>query len=205
MSLVRLKSLRKKHLLLIFSLATANTCFAEDFLDSVAKKTCTCLDNVPVANLSQDNSKAQMGVCIIGATSPQEREQFKKDYGLDFNQLDKNGTRIGEIIGVRVVTTCPASIQRVMLVDNKNAVSNVTGVITKIEQDFPVVFSLKDNQGKVIRLYWVDPVESEQDLPNTYGNLIGKTVEVSYKSKDMFDPKIGEYRQFKVISKLSNK
>jgi len=89
-----------------------------------------------------------------------------------------------------------------MAVDNKNTVGTVTGVITKIEQDFPVVFSLKDNQGKAIKLYWVDPVESEQDLPNTYSNLIGKTVEVKYKNKDMFDPKIGEYRQFKVISKI---
>jgi hypothetical protein len=192
----------KNSLIFIFLLAAANTCFAEDFLDSVAKKTCTCLDNVPAANLNQDNAKAQMGVCIIGATTPQDREQFKKDYALDFNQLDKNGTRIGEIIGVRVLTTCPASIQRVMSVDNKNTVGTVTGVITKIEQDFPVVFSLKDNQGKVIKLYWVDPVESEQDLPNTYSNLIGKTVEVKYKNKDMFDPKIGEYRQFKVISKI---
>ena len=60
----------------------------------------------------------------------------------------------------------------------------------------------RDNQGKVIKLYWVDPVESEQDLPNTYSNLIGKSVEVKYKNKDMFDPKIGEYRQFKVISKI---
>ena len=192
----------KKNLLFVFLLATINTCLAEDFLDSVAKRTCTCLDNVPAANLSPDDSKAQMGVCIIGSTTPQEREQFKKDFALDFNQLDKNGTRIGEIIGGRVLTTCPASIQRVMSIDNKNAVSTVTGVITKIEQDFPVVFSLKDNQGKVIKLYWVDPVESEQDLPNSYSNLIGKTVEVKYKNKDMFDPKIGEYRQFKVISKI---
>lgn len=192
----------KNNLLLILLFATANTCLAEDFLDSVAKKTCTCLDNVPAANLSQDNSKAQMGVCIIGSTTPQEREQFKKDFALDFNQLDKNGTRIGEIIGVRVLTTCPASIQRVMAIDNKNSVNTVTGVITKIEQDFPVVFSLKDNQGKALKLYWVDPVESELDLPNTYGSLIGKTVEIAYKNKDMFDPKIGEYRQFKVISKI---
>ena len=192
----------KKTLLFIYLLATVNTCFAEDFLDSVAKKTCACLDSVPAANLSQDNSKAQMGLCIIGSTTPQEREQFKKDFALDFDQLDKNGTRIGEIIGLRVVTNCPASIQRVMSVGNNNAVSTVTGVITKIEPDFPVVFSLKDNQGKVIKLYWVDTVESEQDLPNTYSTLIGKTVEVKYKNKDMFDPKIGEYRQFKVISKI---
>lgn len=139
---------------------------------------------------------------MLGSTTPQEREQFKKDFALDFNQLDKNGTRIGEIIGGRVLTTCPASIQRVMSTDSKNAVNIVTGVITRVEEDFFVVFSLKENQGRAMKLYWMDPLESEQDLPNTYSTLVGKTVEVKYKNRDMFDPKIGEYRQFKVISTI---
>jgi hypothetical protein len=40
------------------------------------------------------------------------------------------------------------------------------------------------------------------DLPNTYASLAGKPVEVKYEIKDVFDPKVGDYRQLRVLTEL---
>lgn len=45
-------------------------------------------------------------------------------------------------------------------------------------------------------------VSSTIDLPSNYQSLLGKSTTITYESKDIFDPKIGEYRRFKVMTQI---
>jgi hypothetical protein len=65
-----------------------------------------------------------------------------------------------------------------------------------------VVFSLKDDFGRIFKFYWLSFIKSDLELTNNYNSLLGKTIKLTYNKKDFFDPKISEYRQFNVISKI---
>ncbi|MFZ6844990.1 hypothetical protein [Undibacterium sp. RuTC16W] len=183
---------------LLFSL---NTCFAEDYLDVVTSKSCACIDKIP-SNADKRNLKMQMGFCMLEAFSKDDKDKFKKEFNLDFYQLDKNGEKIGTIVGMRMATQCPKTVMAMANADKQADSDMLNGTITKIEKDNFATFFLKDNEGKTTKLYWLGPVQTTMDLPTIYQTLVGKTVEVQYENKDIFDPKIGEYRQFKVITKL---
>jgi hypothetical protein len=61
---------------------------------------------------------------------------------------------------------------------------------------------LRDNTGKTVKLYWMSQVNANIDLINGYESMLGKNVKVTYQSKDFFDPKVNDYRQFNLITKI---
>jgi hypothetical protein len=69
-----------------------------------------------------------------------------------------------------------------------------SGVITKIENDHFVILSIKDEQGKISKYYWLTFIQSNTELSTKYKSLIGKKVNITYTSQDFFDPKLDEYR-----------
>lgn len=76
------------------------------------------------------------------------------------------------------------------------------GIITKIENENFVVFSLRDETGKVTKFYWLTFIEADVDLSANYQSFLDKNVEIGYVKKEFFDPKINEYRTFNVIFDL---
>jgi hypothetical protein len=187
---------------LLFSLLTACvTSYADDYLDSVSTKVCECTGKIPVSS-DKNRVTMQFGVCILSSFSEQEKALFSRDYDVDFNRPDRDGKKIGSIVGARVIQHCPNTFTKVVTALNVPKTNTITGVITKVDSDFFVVFSLKDDIGNSVKLYWIQPVESNVDLPNTYASLAGKPVEVKYEIKDVFDPKVGDYRQLRVLTEL---
>lgn len=83
--------------------------------------------------------------------------------------------------------------------DDMLEVEILEGVITKIENENFVVFSLRDETGKVTKFYWLTFVEADVDLSANYQSFLDKNVEIGYVKKEFYDPKINEYRTFNVI------
>ncbi|MGC3943128.1 MAG: hypothetical protein QM762_01090 [Chryseolinea sp.] len=73
----------------------------------------------------------------------------------------------------------------------------------KIENDIFVIFSLKDETGKISRFHWLSFVESQDDLTSSYSSILGKSLRINYESQEFFDPKLSEYRQFSIIKKIT--
>lgn len=179
---------------------------AQDYMDDIAKKSCDCVGKVSSTLIGNEFNMA-LGVCIIDAAMPYKK-QLKKDFGVDMDRIDVEGEKLGSIIGVRMVTFCPDAMLAITSKSEENvgtAEGNAEitlGVVTKIEKDFFVVFHIKDENGKTNKYYWIAQVESDLDLVAEYDGLVGKKLEVYYRAENMFDPRIGEYRPYFVLTGL---
>ena len=185
----------KKIFVFLFILANANTVFAQEYLDKVAKKACDCIEKNP-PGAKPDLVKMQAGVCLIQAFTNEDRERLKSETGLSF---DQNGEKIGETLGMHMATQCPATLVKMSTVAN-DSTGSVAGVVTLVENEPFVVFSVKDRNGRTDKYIWLHPLVSTIDLPSNYRSLVGKNVELKFENKDIFDPKIGEYRRFRILT-----
>jgi hypothetical protein len=187
----------RKLLALFVAFISSGQCMAQVYVENTAKRSCECIEKI-----TNQMTTAQVGICILKSISAADAASFQKDFHVDINDPAKDGSRIGAVIGPKMLIACPETMVRAASSTKVGQSGNLTGTITKIETDTFVIFSVKDTGGKQTKLFWLYPIEGNDGLPNSYQALMGKTVEAKYDVKDIFDPKIGEYRQFKVITYL---
>jgi len=185
----------------------------EDYMNTIANECCKCMSRIS-DTLNQDNFYMELGLCMLKEATPYKK-QLKKDYKIDIDNFSEYGEKFGEILGIKMAIACPEEFLRLskagmINLDNEegtqdvasNTAASTSGTIQKIEEDCFVVFVLKDNTGKISKFYWLDFIDTGNDLISNYKNLLGKSLEVFYKQREFFDPKISEYRNFNVITKL---
>ncbi|HEY0262199.1 MAG TPA: hypothetical protein VGB95_04175, partial [Chitinophagales bacterium] len=145
-----------------------------------------------------------IGVCMIDAAMPYKK-QLLKDYDIDIEQIDLYAKKLGELIGLRMASVCPEKLLTIATKSKSNNQSEqeTEGNIVKIDDDLFVVLSLKEESNKITKYYWLTSLSSDLDLMNNYKSLIGAHVLITYESKEFFDPKLKEYRQFSVIKEIS--
>jgi predicted ATP-dependent protease len=174
-------------------------------MNDIALKACECLTTLS-DELEQDDATMEIGLCLMDAAKPYQK-QIKKDYDIDFINIDVQGEELGKIIGLEMASVCPRSlIKMANMVNNQKSVENSenvsTGEVTAISNDKFVELSIKNETGKISKYYWLTFIESNVELSNTYQTLKNKVVEVTYTTQEFFDARIGEYRSFKIIQKL---
>jgi hypothetical protein len=182
---------------------------AQDYMQQVAKRACECTEKT-LKNTNEKTRNMEVGFCILNSADDEDKKKFKKDYNLDFNEIDKNGEKIGKLVAMKMAPICPATMMALASASedkNKagNVVQNMSGEVIKIEKDFFVSFMVREANGNSSKLFWTSPIETNIDLANQYMSLQGKTFQFSFENQNMFDPKIGEYRAFKVIKKINAK
>lgn len=196
----------KKILIFTSLLLFTATCFSENYMDKIVKKACECLANIP-DSLGKDNYNMKFGLCLIEVSMPYKNE-LKRDYNINLDKMDaKEGEKLGRAVVLKMGTICPDGLvivakknKAVPELDNNEKI--MEGVVTNIENNPFVVFSLKDNFGRIFKFYWLSFIQSDLELTNNYNSLLGKTIKLTYGKKDYFDPKILEYRQFNIVSKI---
>jgi hypothetical protein len=104
---------------------------------------------------------------------------------------------------------CPEKLKRVVneIKQNQEEKINVKseifeGQITRIDGNIFLEFSLKDEQGKISKFYWLSFIESDMELTTEYKSLLDKYVRITFRSEEFFDARIGEYRIFNIIQEL---
>lgn len=187
-------------LFLVLSLSSMSV-YAQDYVDGIAKRSCECVGKIPSTG-TKDQKTMQAGICILKSFEAEDKAKFKKDFGLDIGDFSRDGREIGMKIGVQMATQCPDLVMRMSSDIGDARESDITGTITKIETDPFVVFSVKDKNNVGQKILWLTSIVSPIDLPNNYQSLLGKTTTITYETKDIFDPKIGEYRRFKVMTQI---
>ena len=195
-----------KHVLLIILLAaTCGNALSQDFMAVIAQKGCSCAETLP-DTLDATQSNMKLGVCMIEASMPYKK-QIKKTYDIDLDNIDKDGEKLGRLIGVKMATVCPDALVKI----SQRSVQKTlpvkedlfsAGTVTKIDNEPFVTFSIKDESGKVTKYYWLTFIDTQYDLANSYSAISGKSVRINYESREFFDPRLLEYRQFLVIKKM---
>lgn len=195
----------KKIITITLTLFSLNT-FSQEYMDKIAQQTCDCLSKI-ADTTNAERMYMELGVCMIKASEPYKK-QLKKDYDIDFNNIEKEGEALGKIVGFKMATVCPDGLIRLSKMaetepkENKKEALISIGKVTQIDREVFVVFSVFDNSGKSMKFYWLTSAESNIDLANNYKTLIESDVKIKYYTKEFFDPKIGEYRNFNVIEKI---
>lgn len=181
--------------------------YSQDYLDDIALKTCECLNTI-ADSLETERFNMELGLCMIDAAAPYKK-QLKKDHKIDLNKIDTQGEELGRIVGLKMATVCPdALLAMVNKVKNKEdtdiSESIIEGYVTRIEQDKFVVFSIKDENGKTTKFYWLTFIETDFNFEFTtqYKSLMNETVRIAFISQDYFDFRIEEYRTFNIIQKI---
>lgn len=201
----------KNVIILVVSLTFSFHSYSQKYMDEIAKQACECLENVP-DSLNSEEFTMKLGLCMIEVAQPYQK-QLKKDYGIDFKNIDKHGEELGSIIGMKMVGFCPEALIKMANIVNEEKGSEemvaeekeelmYTGVITNVAVSPFVVFTVKNSEGKLSKFYWLTFVESNLELTTDYESFKGRLLMVSYEKQEFFDPRIGEYRMFNIINKM---
>lgn len=194
--------------LLVFCLSITSA-FSQDYIDEIAKSTCSCAEELPDSLESQEKL-TKLGFCMLQAAGPYSK-RLKKDHkisGTDPNDAEK----LGQIIGMRMAYICPDQILRLTqavsdMEEEESTTSDDTdrsiqGTVINIDNGYFVTITIKDVSGRVSKFIWTRYIESSIDLVTNYKDLMDKSVTINYSTAEFFDPKIGEYRNFNVIATL---
>jgi hypothetical protein len=180
----------------------------EDYLDEITRQSCECLDGIS-EDIDLEMYYMELGFCVIEASTPYQKE-LERDYGIDFDKIDTQGEQLGEIVGVRMTTICPKTLQK--LIQKANAEDNgepepttmsYEGKVTSVDRGDFLTLDVKNEAGKTTRFYWLTFVEADDDWLSDYRKLEGKSVQIAYRMEEFYDPKLEMYRMFYVLEALA--
>lgn len=198
----------KKIIISSLFLLISSFIFAQDYMDKITENTCECTIKIP-EDVSNQEYTARLGVCMLEAAVPYE-EKLLKDYGIDMKKIDTQGEELGRIIGMKMAGKCPSVIAKMSSMLNENGevelesdFINLEGEVTAINKSKFVEFTIKDEQGKASKYNWLGVIKSDLDIENEYETLIDKKVKITFKKQKYFDPRINEYKLFKIINSIN--
>lgn len=97
----------KKTILLFIIIFSFQKSYSQGILDSIAKKTCICIDSAKTLKMDRNQQLTEFGVCMIKTAEPYKKE-LKRDYNIDLNILNKEtGEKLGRLIALKLVGNCP--------------------------------------------------------------------------------------------------
>ncbi len=121
----------------------------------------------------------------------------------------ESGRKLGEKIGLKLAAMCPKYLEVMHPViaahvqDNGNSeTGTLKGTVTEVTQDNYVYLKLKAADGTQKRVVWLTAFDDAETFNNDPQKLIGKKVEVSWKSAQLFHYKSKSFSSEKVISGL---
>ena len=190
-----------KTLFLLLMLGISEMGISQNYLDKIAKSSCSCVSETKEI---EDKSEKQMalGLCILQGAEPFSKE-LMRDYDIDFNNIDEDGEKLGKLIGVKMVRFCPEVFEAMSDEDEESEVFVFEGKVSGINKKGFVYFTIKNDEGRSSKYYWLTYVASEIDIANNFESFSGKNVLVKYRVLEIFDPKINDYRNINVLVSLN--
>lgn len=201
----------KKVLLFIFAFFTSFY-FAQDFKKKLGQDLCKCVNEIKAEESNKEKMQMQFGLCMIKVSVPYKNE-IKKEYGMDVEKDFGDNAKtedFGAKMAMLMMGECGDKFLEIMdktgaMEESSAEVSKeelMHGEVTKIEKENFVIFYLKGDNNILTKFYWISNVESNIELEKKYNELVGKKVNVTYYSADIFDHRINEYRKVNILSML---
>ena len=188
----------------IFSIMTVS---AQDAVDNIAIKTCSCLKQLDTT-ATLEEIEAKMGLCMFTEATPYQKE-LKKKNNIDLSTLDATtGQAFGKLIGTRMLIKCPDQMLRLGNVATEKKAEatpvvdeSLTGTLVDVMTNQFVTISVRNSSGPDQKFLWLDYFHGEELLKNN-SDLKGKAVEVFYTVKKFYNPAIKDYMNYNVLTGL---
>ena len=90
-----------------------NPVYSQNYMDEIVNKSCECLISVP-DSLDSEEFNMKLGLCMLEASMPYKK-QLKKEFGIDLDNIDVEGARLGKLIGIRMTTVCPDALSSIFV------------------------------------------------------------------------------------------
>lgn len=200
--------MKKLLLLLAVGFASSPAFSQTDTLDLISQVACDCVSKKDMST-SSNSLKMSLGLCMMEAVKPYEK-YLKREHDLDLSVMgNEEGRRMGQLLGVRMATTCPDFFTKLsesgMLDEKASSGSNsVIGKVVKIETAPFVIFHVKDENGKVWQLLWLDEFEGSSKYLYNFDKLKGETMFITIRTEQFFDARVKEYIPKHIITAMSD-
>ena len=192
-----------KKFLVCVMLALGFTVAAQDAVTVVANETCDCVSKLQAQG--QPITDMQVGLCMVKAYSAHKSEfppskQVAIGDSREFEEITSE-------IGMKMVETCPdilLGLAESGVFDDQQQPTeySVSGTVSDINTTQFVVIELKDDKGKKYSLLLLDYFETASVF--TEGKIKkDDRITASYTEAELYDPKLKEFRTFKILTALS--
>ncbi len=187
----------KKFTLLFLIIIAFQNAYSQDILDSIATKTCECIEAKTTPKMNRNEALAEFGICMIKMAEPYKKE-LKKDYNVDLNVLNKEtGEKLGRLVALKLVGNCPA-FKTLMQTEINNQIQKkegetvyeFSGVVKEIKQNQFVSITIENENNKIKEFLWLTEVaENNISILKSKGIF----VKITYTQMELFEPKLNKY------------
>lgn len=197
-----------KKILFIALAFIATDAYSQDIIDTFAKESCECINkNVPdLKALKPGEMKSQFLSCFFksyGEHSAELKNENKLQVG------DEAAMEVfGEQVAMKMLNYCPDVLMKFGedVTDDDTAATTeksgaVEGEVTEIKSEQFVTVAVKDKNARVHQLLLLTYFDTASAFTENQVKKKDK-VSVSYIEQELYDPKLKEFRYFKIITDL---
>lgn len=184
-------------------------------IKKVAASICNCLEKNHVEKAGTEEEMQQIFLqCIFDSASSVIGDVLTSSDG----DMKQNSEEFGQKIALELMNSgCQPFIQMSVKLakgsmgaddetDAKPALKSVDGVITKVEEKDFLYITIKQSTGREIMLIYMDYVDgSDGWIKDAAVKLANKSVSASYTESEIYQPKIKDFANLKVLKKLEIK
>ncbi|EAS19509.1 hypothetical protein BBFL7_00054 [Flavobacteria bacterium BBFL7] len=199
-------------LLLMISFLSSAQKLEEEVLDKLSNSICSHLEEKgDIDNLNSVEALKVFTESMFKAYA-KDPEYYKKN-GLDFTAGDEVLEAYGEQLGMHMVVNCPSSISLFLSMAGDEEfedmnydsqvepmVYTISGKVIDSNHEQFYTLSIKDENGRVRKFLWLEYVENDHLLEIAMKKKNKYTF--FYEEKNMYDPRIQEYRNMLVLTKI---
>jgi hypothetical protein len=177
------------------------------FYDIIAKETCECVSNKNIDLENDDYEKVQIefGFCMINSYS-NHKNDFDEPMNLDFGNSDEMG-KFGEAVALKMVNHCPDFIIALGSRDDDSEDEKVSNSVVEAffveskKNEFQTI-TVKEKNGRVHSLIVLTFFENVNLITENQIKKNDKVI-VEYFEQEFYDPKVNDFRYYKVIQAIT--
>ncbi|MBX2973005.1 MAG: hypothetical protein KF797_07875 [Flavobacteriales bacterium] len=180
----------------------------QDVLDKIAKDICPCMGSIS-DQMPKDTLTIKLGVCMISAAMPYQKE-LKKKYGVDLERLDgPTGEKLGHLVAAKLVTSCPGFAEMAIRLAQEEtpppppSVPNertVHGAVQEITPGQFLTITVKTDNGRSYEFLLLEHVPNVEQVSQDPGKAKGFHAKWSYVEREFFDPYTRTYKIHRVLT-----
>ena len=195
---------------LLLSILFADPVHGQDVLDKISNDICPCVGNLSQST-PRDTLTIKLGVCMISAAMPYQKE-LKKKYGVDLERFDgPTGERLGQLVAAKLVTTCPGFAELAMRLAEEDAppstsdsnLRTVQGTVLEVTPSQFLTITVRTDAGPSYEFLLLDHVPNIEQVCQEPAKAKGYYAKWDYEEREFYDPYTRTYKTYRVLHSIT--